>query len=118
VPLAPLAPSNFTGTTVATSTTRARVDLKWTDNSNNETSFVIQRSTSPAFTTVTTLTGAANKTTLANTGLARHTTYYYRILARNAYGDSPWAICRLSLDAVAVRSSSGRFFPQMISRET
>jgi hypothetical protein len=99
VPAAPAAPLNFTATTVATSATRARVDLSWIDNSNNETRFIIQQSTSAAFTTATTFTVTRNTAEsnasggtvrLSLTGLLRATTYYYRILARNLYGDSVW----------------------------
>jgi len=99
VPAAPAAPLNFTATTVATSATRARVNLSWTDSSNNETRFIIQRSTSSAFTNVSTFTvtrNAAQATavgglvTLTQTNLPRGATYYYRILARNLYGDSVW----------------------------
>ena len=86
IPAAPAAPSNFT----ATGTTLRRVDLKWTDNSNNETRFVIQRSTSPTFTTSTTFTVAANVTTFTQTGLVSGTIYYYRIMAQNLYGQSAW----------------------------
>jgi len=99
VPPAPAAPLRFTATTVATSATRARVNLSWTDSSNNETRFIIQRSTSSAFTNVSTFTvtrTAAQATavgglvTLTQVNLLRGTTYYYRILARNRYGDSVW----------------------------
>jgi FtsP/CotA-like multicopper oxidase with cupredoxin domain len=90
VPPAPLAPANFRATTRVTRTT-ARVDLTWVDSSNNESRFVIQRATDAAFTTgVVTVNRAANSTTLAQTGLPRGATYYYRIVAQNGYGQSVW----------------------------
>jgi len=99
VAAAPVAPLNFTGTAVATSGTRARVTLSWTDNSNNETQFVIRRATNAAFTGASTFTISRSKSqsssvgstvTLTQNNLPRGTTYYYQILARNAFGDSVW----------------------------
>ena len=93
VPVAPAAPSNLKATAVATNANRATVNLSWTVNSTNQTGFVIQRSTTSAFTTGTTTTTInipANATKYADTGLARRATYYYRILSQNAYGDSIW----------------------------
>jgi len=60
-----------------------RVQLTWSDKSNNETGFQIWRSTSlnGSYTLVTT-TGA-NATTYLNTGLTANTAYYYKIRAIN-----------------------------------
>jgi hypothetical protein len=93
LPPAPAAPSNFTATTQVTGGTRARVNMIWTDNSNNEIRFVIQRATDPNFTTnLVTFTRGANSTTLNNTGLPRGTTFYYRIMAQNQFGQSVWVL--------------------------
>jgi len=90
IPNAPNAPATFTGTARPTRGT-ARIDLTWTDSSNNESRFVIQRAGDPAFTTnLVTVSRAANVTTLAQTGLPRGVAYYYRIMAQNAYGQSVW----------------------------
>jgi hypothetical protein len=93
-PLAPAAPLNFFGTTQITNGgTLARVNMIWTDNSNDETRFVIERAEDAAFTTnVVTFNRAANATTFSNTGLPRGTTYYYRIRAENLYGQSVWTL--------------------------
>ena len=92
LPPGPAAPSNFTATTQITNrSTLARVNMIWTDNSNNESRFVIQRATDANFTSsLVTFNRAANTTTFANTGLPRGTTYYYRIRAENPYGVSAW----------------------------
>ena len=87
IPPLPAAPSNFTATP---GTKTRRVDLKWTDNSNNETGFVIQRSMTATFATFTNFNVAANATTLTQTGLVSGTIYYYRIMAQNLYGQSAW----------------------------
>jgi hypothetical protein len=94
LPPVPAAPSNFTATTQVTNGgTRARVNLIWTDNSNNEIRFVIQRATDPDFTTnVVTFNRGANNTTFNNTGLPRGATFYYRIMAQNQFGQSVWVL--------------------------
>jgi uncharacterized delta-60 repeat protein len=81
----PAAPSGFT----IARTSSTSLTLRWTDNASNETGYVIERSATAAFATVTTVaTTAASVTSFVNTGLARNTTYYYRITARNAAGSS------------------------------
>jgi hypothetical protein len=77
------------------------------DNSNNETMFIIERSTSAVFTPATTTaftvtrnaaqSAATGAVTLSQTNLLRATTYYYRILARNVNGDSVWVDLNLNL---------------------
>jgi len=91
VPAAPAAPSNFAAITTITNGGRyAQIALSWNDNSNNETGFVIQRSTDPSFATFSTFNVGANVTTLTQSKLPRGMTYYYRIQAQNAYGNSAW----------------------------
>jgi FtsP/CotA-like multicopper oxidase with cupredoxin domain len=92
LPPAPAAPSDFFGTTQVTNGgTLARVNLIWTDNSNNETRFVVQRATDAGFTTgLFSSNRGSNTTGWANTGLPRGTTFYYRIRAENQFGVSAW----------------------------
>ena len=93
VPPAPAAPSDFAATTKVTGGgANARIDLTWTDNSDNETRFVVQRADDPAFTAnLVSVNRKANVTTLAQTKLPRGVTYYYRLTAQNPYGMSAWA---------------------------
>jgi FtsP/CotA-like multicopper oxidase with cupredoxin domain len=93
-PPAPAAPATFTGTTTLTNGgTQVRINLNWTDSSNNETRFVIQRATNAAFTAnVVTFNRGANSSSYANTNLPRGITYYYRIRAENLYGQSAWVL--------------------------
>jgi titin len=80
----PAAPSRLTATAVRNNILTGTITLKWTDNSNNETGFTLQRATNSGFTRgVTSTTVAANTTTLVQAGLLRGTTYYYRIQAVN-----------------------------------
>ena len=83
---APAAPSSLMATAVSTS----QVNLAWTDNANNETSFKIDYSTSSTFASgVTTLTvNTPGTTTYSVASLAAETLYYFRVRASNAVGDS------------------------------
>jgi len=85
----PLAPANLTVGTI----TRNSVALSWTDNATDETGFVIQRARNAAFTTgvAKTTVNTPNLTARTMIGLARNTTYYYRVAARNAAGNSTWS---------------------------
>ena len=72
----PAAPSNL----MAAVRSASQVNLWWTDNSNNESGFKIDQSTSPDFSTgVTTATVGANVNYYTATGLSANTTYYYRV---------------------------------------
>jgi phosphodiesterase/alkaline phosphatase D-like protein len=81
----PAAPSGLT----ATAASPSQINLSWTDNSSNETGFKIDQATNSTFTVgLTTVTVGANVTTYNATGLSSGTTYYYRVRATNASGDS------------------------------
>ncbi len=81
-PAPPAAPTNLTGTAGQTN-----IALTWTDNSNNEDGFRIYRGTSSTNLTLRATVGA-NVTSYNDTGLARRTTYYYKVCAYNANGES------------------------------
>jgi predicted phage tail protein len=90
LPSPPAAPSNLVATAEPVNNA-FNVTLTWTDNSTDERTFTIQRSTSPNFTTVNTFTVAENLTTFTQIGLARNRTFYYRIRANNFGGPSAWS---------------------------
>lgn len=70
--------------------TKNSVKISWTDNSDNETGFKIERKTgSGSFTQVGTT--SANTVTYSNTGLSTSTTYTYRVRAYNGSGDSAFS---------------------------
>jgi hypothetical protein len=81
------APSNLT----ATATSTSRIALAWTDNAYNEDGFKIERKTGATGTYTSIATVGANVTSYSNTGLTPETTYYYRILAYNAGGNSVYS---------------------------
>ncbi len=65
------------------------VNLAWTDNSNNETGFSIDRAIDSAFTTnLTAFTVGANVTTFVDTTATPATKFYYRVHAFNSAGNS------------------------------
>ena len=76
----------------ATATSSDSISLGWTDNASNETSFVVQRSTASGsgFGTIATLGANINNYT-DTTDLSASTTYYYRVYATNATGDSEFS---------------------------
>jgi titin len=85
-PLPPSAPSGLTATTISSS----QINLSWSDNSNDETSFKIERSTNGINFTQIAVT-ASNATAFSDSGLAPATTYYYRVRASSSAGDSAYS---------------------------
>ncbi len=85
--VAPAAPSNL----IAQAASTREIQLTWTDNSPLETEFQIERSLTPAFTSVVVLTAAGDTSTYYDWGLTPATTYYYRIRAANAAGASSYS---------------------------
>ncbi|MBI5778803.1 MAG: fibronectin type III domain-containing protein [Planctomycetes bacterium] len=83
----PTAPSTMTATAASSS----QINLAWQDNSSNETGFKVERSPNGSTGWGVILTPTANSTSISNTGLSASTTYYYRILAYNATGNSGYS---------------------------
>lgn len=75
-------PTNLTATVSATSTTQ--INLTWTDNSDNEDEFRLERKTGSSGTYAQIASVATNTTAYANTGVSDGTVYYYRARACNA----------------------------------
>jgi hypothetical protein len=75
----------------ATPVSQTQIDLAWTDNSNIESGFKIERSPNGTSGWTQIAAVGANATTYSNTGLTCSTTYYYRVRANNAGGDSGYS---------------------------
>lgn len=85
-------PPNAPSVLAATASGSSTINLSWTDNSTDETGFKLERKTGSGGT-YSEIAGsiAANTTTYSNTGLTASTTYYYRIRAYNAVGNSSYS---------------------------
>ncbi len=83
----PVAPSSLK----AKARGKVKIALRWRDNSNNEDGFKIERrrNDEPSFSEIATV--GPNTTSYVNTGLSSKTTYYYRVRAYNAYGNSNYS---------------------------
>ena len=66
----------------------AEITLLWTDNSNNESGFLIQRKTGTSGTFAQIATVGTNVKSYVDTGLAASTTFCYRVRAFNSAGNS------------------------------
>ena len=85
VPTAPAAPSNL----AATAASQTQINLTWTDNANNETGFIVERSLNGVNGWTQIATPAANATSFSNnSGLSPSTQYFYRVRATNGVGPS------------------------------
>ena len=85
-PTPPAAPATLT----ATANGASQIDLSWTDNSNNEDNFKIERHAGDGnFAEIATV--GANVVSYNDTGLSASTTYTYRVRASNGVGDSGYS---------------------------
>lgn len=87
-PTPPPAPTNLMASAISPS----QINLSWTDNATDETSFKIERCTGAGcanFAQIATV--GANVSSYANTGLAASTSYSYRVRAYNNGGDSGYS---------------------------
>jgi len=83
----PAAPGALTATAVS----QMQINLAWTDNSNNEDGFKIERSPNGNSSWTQIATVGPNVTTYSNTGLTKNTRYYYRVRAYNVLGNSAYS---------------------------
>ena len=83
----PLAPSGLS----AIATSSSNIALNWADNSDNETTFRIERSLNGSTGWSTVESVGSNVTTYGDSGLAASTEYFYRVAANNSVGDSPFS---------------------------
>ena len=82
----PEAPSNLQCELLGTD-----IRLTWVDNSNNEENFVLERSIDSGGFVVLDYAISSNAQSYVNENLPSQHTYFYRLKARNANGDSDWS---------------------------
>lgn len=80
--LRPAAPSDL----VATALSDTSIGLDWTDNSDDEDNFTVERSPNGVSGWAEVSTPAAESESDTDTGLDPETTYYYRVGAENEHG--------------------------------
>ena len=80
----PAAPTNLVATPISSS----QIGLTWIDNANNETGYRVQRSLNGISFAFIGGVLPANSTSYTDTGRTSGTTYYYRVRALNACGNS------------------------------
>jgi len=76
---------------VAEAVSSSQIDLEWTDNSDNELGFKIERKEGVGGTWSQITIVGANTTTYQNTGLTTKTRYYYQVRAYNGAGNSNYS---------------------------
>ena len=86
-PLPTTAPS-APNTLVASPASGTQINLSWIDTANNESGYVVQRSSNPAGPFATIGDVGPGQTTYMDTGLTPNTTYYYQVFATNSAGNS------------------------------
>ena len=86
----------------------AQLTLQWTDNSDNEDGFKIERKVGAGGTFQQIATTGPSAISFADTGLASGTTYCYRIRAFNTAGDSSYTNEACGTTAQALTLSVGR----------
>jgi len=76
----------------ATAVSSSQINLSWTDNSGNETGFLIERCTGNNCTNFAQINSVgANVTSYPDTGLTNNTFYRYRVRAFNGSGNSAYS---------------------------
>jgi subtilisin family serine protease len=88
LPTKPAAPSNLSATALSAG---KGVSLTWSDRSNNEIGFTIERRTTSTSPWQILATTNPNATKFTDATAARRTTYTYRVRAINVAGSSPYS---------------------------
>jgi hypothetical protein len=91
----------------ATAVSETQIELRWTDNSDAEGEFRIERDVTPSFPSPVVQAVWANATSFSDTGLTPGTTYYYRVRARSATETSGYSNVANATTLTATRPDEG-----------
>ena len=94
-PPPPVAPTNL----VATATSDTTIGLSWSDASNNEDGFLVDRSLDSITWEESVASLPANSNSFGDSGLNGSTTYFYRVSAFNAQGGNTSAVASATTDS-------------------
>ncbi|WP_338792617.1 PA14 domain-containing protein [Bernardetia sp. MNP-M8] len=104
----PAAPVNSPSGLTATNVQSKQVTLNWTDNSNNETEFVLEKRNVTAGESYSLLqTLPTDAVTFTDTNLLPNTSYNYRIIAKNATMQSDFIYLNVVTPFAPVNTPSG-----------
>lgn len=88
IPLTVIGPPAAPSDLVAQVISNSQVVLRWTDNSSNETGFIVERKVGTSNTFARVTTTGPNVTTFTDSGLTSGTSLTYRVRAVNTLGES------------------------------
>lgn len=115
VPPVPAVPSNISATNVSSS----QNDFSWTDNSSNEDGFKVEQSLNNQFGPFSQIAvTSANVVAYSDTGLFADQTYYYRVRAFNAGGNSSYSNTAYATTATVVPSDPTNLTAMVSSSST
>lgn len=106
-PSIPAAPSNLSAVAISAK----RVDLSWTDNSSNETSFKVERSSNGGRAWTQIAQVGAGVTSYSDTTTAKNKTYSYRVRSSNEVGNSAYS----NVVKVTTPSAAAGFVPGAVA---
>lgn len=82
----PASPTNLQGTAINCN----QIDITWQDNATDETNYIVERKIEGgSYSAIKTL--PANTTVYSDTTVSANTKYYYKVKAKNSYGDSGYS---------------------------
>ncbi|MGC8943569.1 MAG: fibronectin type III domain-containing protein [Caldisericia bacterium] len=82
----PASPTNLVGTAINCN----QIDITWQDNATDETNYVVERKIEGGSYSVI-ITLPANTNVYSDTSVSPNTKYYYRVKAKNSFGDSGYS---------------------------
>jgi hypothetical protein len=105
--LPPAAPTNLVATFVKAPDA---VVLSWTDNSDNEDGFRVQRSTNGGASFMNIATLGVNVTSYSDNSVVEGTEYWYRVLSYNAAGSAVSSVVQITAAVVGISENTMGMF--------